>query len=97
MIGNAQKKLKKTDSFMKFAKTDCISHIPDTNYWHYALQLNTYKTIIEEKYGKNVTKLCLVCLHPDNKNKSFQLIPVPDLEKEIKELFELRMNELSHL
>jgi ATP-dependent exoDNAse (exonuclease V) beta subunit len=91
------KEIKKTDNFMKFAKTDCISHIPDTNYWHYALQLNTYKAIIEEKYGKKVTKLCLVCLHPDNKNKSFQLIPVPDLQNEIKELFELRMNELSHL
>jgi len=91
------KEIKKRDNFMKFAKTDCISHIPDTNYWHYALQLNTYKAIIEEKYGKKVTKLCLVCLHPDNKNKSFQLIPVPDLQKDIKELFELRMNQLSHL
>ena len=32
-----------------------------------------------------------------NQNKSFQVIPVPDLEKDIKELFELRMNQLSHL
>ena len=29
-----------------YAVTECISHLPDTNFWHYALQLNTYKTIL---------------------------------------------------
>ena len=88
------KEIKKTDNFMKYSITDCITHIPDTNYWHYALQLNTYKAIIEEKYGKKVTKLCLVCLHPDNKNNSFQVIPVVDLQIEIKNLFQLKQNEI---
>lgn len=88
------KEIKKTDSFLKFSKTECISHLPDTNYWHYSLQLNTYKAIIEEKYGKRVSKLCLVCLHPNNKNKTFQIISVPDLQKEVKELFILRKLEL---
>lgn len=84
------KEIKKSDPFMKYARTEEISHLPDTNFWHYALQLNTYKAIIEEKYGKKVTNLCLVCLHPNNKNKSFQIIPVPDLQKEIKDLFSER-------
>ena len=75
---------------MKYARTEKINHLPDTNFWHYALQLNTYKAIIEEKYGKKVTNLCLVCLHPNNKNKSFQIIAVPDLQKEIKDLFSER-------
>ncbi len=88
------KEIKKTDNFLKFAQTDCISHLPDTNYWHYALQLNTYKAIIEEKYGKRVSKLYLVCLHPNNINKTFQIIPVPDLQNEVKELFSLRKLEL---
>jgi ATP-dependent exoDNAse (exonuclease V) beta subunit len=66
------------------AVTPCIKHLPDTNFWHYTLQLNTYKAIIEEKYGKKVVGLCLVCLHPDNFNKNYQVIPVPVLEKEIE-------------
>jgi hypothetical protein len=86
------KEIKKTDSFMKFALTPCISHLPDTNYWHYALQLNTYKAIIEEKYQKKITALRLVCLHPNN--KSYIVLSVPDLQKEIKELFQERINVL---
>ena len=51
-----------------YSRTPLIAHIPDTNYWHYCLQLNTYKAILERCYGKRVTDLFLVCLHPDNKN-----------------------------
>jgi len=69
--------------------------LPDTNFWHYALQLNTYKTIIEEKYGAKVVGLCLVCLHPDNANGSYQIIEVPFLEKEISELFDYRRTMVS--
>ena len=36
----------------KAAITSCISHLPDTNFWHYSLQLNVYKNILEIKYGK---------------------------------------------
>ena len=70
-------------------------NLQDTNFWHYSLQLNTYKKMIEEKYGKKVTKLCLVCLHPNNKNKSFQLISVPDLQNELNDLFALRKKEIN--
>jgi len=66
--------------------------LPDTNFWHYALQLNTYKTIIEEKYGKKVVGLCLVCLHPNNAD--YQLIEVPFMEKELVDLFEYRRQML---
>ena len=86
------KDIVKTTSFMKYSTTECISHIPDTNFWHYALQLNTYKTILEQKYGKIVTKLCLVCLHPNKSN--FQVIPVPILKDEMESLFDLRKKQL---
>jgi hypothetical protein len=76
------------------AVTPCIKHMPDTNFWHYTLQLNTYKAIIEEKYGMKVVGLCLVCLHPDNCNKNYQIIKVPFIEKEITELFEYRKETL---
>ena len=52
-----------------------------------------FKAILEAKYGKKVTDLYLVCLYPDN--PSYQLIKVPNLEAEIKSLFELRRNQLS--
>lgn len=78
----------------KTALTDSIDHLPDTNFWHYSLQLNTYKTILEEKYGKKVTGLYLVCLHPDNPYKTYERIQVPFLEKELKLLFEERRKEV---
>jgi len=87
------KSIDKTSSFMKFAHTECIEHIPDTNYWHYSLQLNTYKALIEKNYGKTVTSMALVCLHPTNKN--YMVIKVPDLSSEVNDLFELRRNTLS--
>jgi len=75
--------------------TDCISHLPDTNFWHYALQLNMYKRILEDKYGKIVTGLYLVCLHPDNVYKQYDRIEVPVLDKEMDALFELRRFEIN--
>jgi hypothetical protein len=81
--------------FGKSALTPCISHLPDTNFWHYSLQLNTYKKILEEKYGKKITALYLVCLHPDNQYKTYDRIEVPILEKELNELFEERRKEVN--
>jgi ATP-dependent exoDNAse (exonuclease V) beta subunit len=73
----------------KFAITPVISHIHDTNFWHYTLQLNTYKFILERKYNKMVTNLCLVILHPDNSNNTYQLMNVPILTKEMLDLLSL--------
>ena len=88
------KDITRVNTFGKYAVTDCISHMPDTNYWHYALQLNTYKAILEEKYDKKITDLYLVRLHPDAEEKNYELIKLPDLTVEIKELFELRRKEI---
>ena len=77
------KEIIKADPFGKFAKTEALSHLPDTNYWHYCLQLNTYKAILQEKYGKVVTDLYLVCLHPNNKNGSYLRIKVADLQEDV--------------
>jgi hypothetical protein len=79
------KEIKKTNSFGDFAITDCIAHLPDTNYWHYALQLNTYKTILERKYDKKITGLFLVGLHPNL--PSYQMFTVPFMVQEMTALF----------
>ena len=80
--------------FGKSAITPCISHLPDTNYWHYALQLNTYRAILQQKYGKTVTGLYLVCIHPDNPYRTYDRIDVPFMDKEINDLFELRRTQI---
>jgi len=89
------KGITKTNGFDKYALTECISHLPDANFWHYSLQLNTYKAILEEKYGKKVTELYLVVLHPNN--TTYDLIPCADLSTEVSELFEERIKEINNL
>jgi ATP-dependent exoDNAse (exonuclease V) beta subunit len=88
------KEIVKTSTWNKFSNNETISHIPDTNYWHYCLQLNTYKAMLEANYDKKVVGLYLVCLHPDNKNGNFQRIKVVDLQEEVKDLFAYRMKSL---
>ena len=87
------KEIKKENRF-ESAKTECIKHLPNSNYWHYSLQLNTYKYLIEKNYGKKVKGMYLVCLHPNNRNKSYQRIKVPNLQKEVKKLMEVRKGML---
>jgi ATP-dependent exoDNAse (exonuclease V) beta subunit len=81
------KEIKKVNAWGKYATTPELNHLPDTNFWHYALQLNTYKKILEEKYGKTVTNMCLVCLHPNNSNNDFIQLTVPNLQDELNEIF----------
>ena len=78
--------------FETYSKTECIKHLPDTNFWHYSLQLNTYKAILEKCYGKKVSKMCLVCLYPGQ--RSYKLFEVPPLDDEISQLFALRKSQL---
>ena len=82
------KEIIRVSYFNRYAKTDVISHLPDTNFWHYALQLNTYKRILEEKYGKTVSDLRLVRLHPEE--ETYEIIEVPLLKQELDDLHALR-------
>jgi hypothetical protein len=86
------KEINSENTWNKFATNEVISHLPDTNYWHYSLQLNTYRAILERKYGKQVKELYLVKLHPDDPNGSYELIEVPILSEEIDNLFKQRLN-----
>ena len=88
------KEIKMSNPWHKFAIVDSVSSIPDTNFWHYTLQLNMYRFILESKYNKVVDLLCLVCLHPDNKNKSYMRLKVPILSTDIVLLMEHRLKQL---
>ena len=80
------KEITKVNNWNKFATTPSICQIPDSNFWHYAIQLNTYKALLESKYDKKVTELYLVRLHPDCETKTYELLKVPDLSSEVNEL-----------
>jgi hypothetical protein len=87
------REITKTNRANKFATHTAIEHIPDTNFWHYALQLNIYKYILQTKYGKTVSDLYLIVLHPEAQN--YQRIKLPDLQAEVTELFEERIRNFA--
>jgi len=58
-----------------------LEYIPDTSYWHYVLQQNLYKYILENNYGLKVTAMHLVVLHPDNSR--FYVVKVVDASRAI--------------
>ena len=88
------KGIEKGNGWGDFATTECISHLPDSNYWHYSLQLNTYKALVERNYGYKVSDMMLVCFHPNHKD--YQVFAVPDLSAEVDALFDLRKKMLSN-
>ena len=63
-----------------------IEHLPNCNKWQYALQLNTYKFILEKNYGIEIEQLFLLCIHPDN--PSYSIIEIPNMQDEIKLLLD---------
>ncbi len=65
-----------------------LDHLPDTNYWHYTLQLNVYKWILETYYGLEVADLYLVILHPDQ--PSYRRMRLNILTEEVEDMMECR-------
>jgi hypothetical protein len=63
----------------KFGTSHTFKLIPNCNFWHYSLQLNVYRHIIETKYGKKIKNLYLVRLHPNNIDETYDLISVPKM------------------
>lgn len=77
------KEIKTENGFKKKGK-DQLCHLEDCNYSHYTLQLNCYRVMLQDFYGKKVKGMYLVILHPDNKN--YLMMPVPVLEKEARSI-----------
>lgn len=75
------KKIEKYNNFNKKCIVEGLHHIPDTNYWHYSLQLNIYKYILESKYDLKVKDLHLVVIHPDNEGENYEKIKLPIIKK----------------
>jgi hypothetical protein len=69
-----------------------ISHLPDTNYWHYSLQLNIYRYILQKHYGFVVSELALVILHPNN--PSWRVAKLNIMDEEVMEMLLCRERAL---
>lgn len=84
----AEKISAESDFYHKYSIHPKLSNkIPDTNFWHYAMQLNIYKYILERNYNIRIDELCLVKLHPNNVSNNYELIDIPDLQKEVELIF----------
>lgn len=69
-----------------------VDHLPNTNYWHYTLQLNTYRWFLETLYGLEIGDMYLVILHPNNKN--YRRIRLNRLEQEVLDMLDCRKRAL---
>ena len=76
------KKIEKSNRF-EFGIND-FDHLPNSNFWHYSLQLNIYKYILELKYGIEIKDLFLVIMHPNNTN--YIRMECPNLQDEVESL-----------
>ena len=65
-----------------------LDHLPDTNYWHYTMQLNVYKWILEKYYNIEVGDLYIVILHPDN--SSYRRMRLNIMEDDVESMIECR-------
>jgi ATP-dependent exoDNAse (exonuclease V) beta subunit len=84
------KEIKSTNDYEKgYAPVD---HLPNCNYWHYTLQLNTYRWFLETLYGLEVGDMYLVILHPNNPN--YRRIRLNRLDKEVLDMLECRKRAL---
>jgi hypothetical protein len=74
-----------------------FTHMPNCNFSHYSLQLNLYRIILEEYYGKKIKEMFLVVCHPNNEvvdGKRYLKIMIPRLDREAKLLLEYRRREV---
>ena len=69
-----------------------MAHLPNTNYWHYTLQLNVYRWFLQKNYGLKIVDLCIVIMHPNNTN--YQSFHLNILEDEVMEMMECRMRSV---
>ena len=60
-----------------------LDHLPDVNAWHYFLQLNIYRRILQEDYGASVSAMYLGVFHPTRGQPLCVRVPLMDDEMEL--------------
>ncbi len=59
-----------------------LEHVPDISFYHYAIQQNLYKYILEKNYGIKIANMYIVVMHSNF--STYYKYPIPKLDKEIK-------------
>ena len=72
-----------------------LKETPNVNFWHYTMQLNIYKKVLESKYDMSISRMFLVVIHPENVFKTYFRLEVPDIQDKIHELFDYRYANLT--
>ena len=87
------KEIKTENKYEKgFGILNCLDHC---NYWHYSLQLNVYKYILENYYDIEIIGMFLVILHP-NQEKYIKM-NLPDMKPFMEALFTIRLKEVKEV
>ena len=69
-----------------------LGTLPDSNFWHYSLQLNLYTDILRRKYGWDIKLCCLVVCYPTQTD--YERIDLPDMRYEIGLMLDYRKLQL---
>ena len=82
------KRCKNIEKFNNFGKKFCKRNATYscTNYWHYTMQLNIYKYILETKYDLKVKDLHLVVIHPENTCDNYEKMQCPFIQDDVRTL-----------
>jgi len=88
------KRTKQMEMYNPYQKySTVVLHIPDTNFWHYTIQLNLYKYMIENQYHKKVKHMYLVSFYPSQ--TSFRRYEVQNIQQDIPTILEQLKQTLS--
>ena len=87
------KQIKKDDNYGKYGIIESTKCYPDTNFWHYSVQLSLYSYILFTKYNIDTrNNLYIVCLHPNQTNYEFHKISY--LDNVISDIKNIRLKQL---
>jgi len=74
-----------------------FDNLHDCNFFHYSLQLNLYRILLETFYDQTVTDMFLVVCHPDNDNNEYIKYPVKRMQREAVNLLKERAKQLVNI
>ena len=80
----------KFSSSMKMRRP--LQHLDDCAGMQYRLQLNAYRYILEKYYDLSVSRMLIVCCHPDNGSKPF-VDEVPRMEAATEAMMQTRRDQ----
>lgn len=70
-------------------------NLPDTSYYHYCVQQNLYRYMLEQHYGVKVRAMNLVVLHPSY--PSYYVVQVPKMDEVVSQIIGVcKVQDLGH-